>query len=104
MPEFHDTFLDGNELIVEAIEKYHSSSSEENLIAILETIRQRMHADGHFILYESYIRIATKVSESAIYGKSIYELSPDSKAAQAYEEFTREFLKDHREKNRDNER
>lgn len=50
MPENHDTFLDGNELIVEAIEKYRTSSSEENLIAILETIRQRMHADGHFIL------------------------------------------------------
>lgn len=50
MPEYHDTFLDGNELIVEAIENYRTTSSEENLIAILETIRQRMHADGHFIL------------------------------------------------------
>ena len=49
-------------------------------------------------VYESYIPIATKVSESAIHGKSIYDFSSDSKASKAYEELTKEFLKDHREK------
>ena len=50
MSEIHDPFLDGNERIAEAIAEYHSDGSGENLIAVLETIRQRMHADGHFIL------------------------------------------------------
>lgn len=49
MAEFHDTFLDGNELIEAAIDRYYKESRKETLIAILDTIRQRMHADGHFI-------------------------------------------------------
>ena len=49
MAEYHDTFLDGNELIEAAIDRYYEESNEEALIAILDTIRQRMHADGHFI-------------------------------------------------------
>lgn len=44
-----DPFLDGNELIEAAIEKYCSDRSSDNLTEVLETIRQRMHADGHFI-------------------------------------------------------
>ena len=58
----------------------------------------------HIKVYESYIPIATKVSESAIHGKSIYDFSSDSKASKAYEELTKEFLKDHREKKKDMER
>ena len=48
-PDFHDSFLDGNELIEAAIEHYYAESSKENLMAILDAIRRRMHADGHFI-------------------------------------------------------
>ena len=59
---------------------------------------------SHIKVFGSYIPIATKVSESAIYGKSIYDLSSDSKASQAYEDLTREFLKDHREKRKEMER
>ena len=44
-----DQFLEGNELIEKTIEKYHSNSSKENLVAVLDVIRQRMHADGHLI-------------------------------------------------------
>ena len=47
--DFHDPFLDGNEAIETAIAIYYEDSSKENLIAILETIRQRMHEDGHWI-------------------------------------------------------
>ena len=50
MAEYHDTFLDGNELIEAAIDRYYKERSKETLIAILDTIRQRMHADGHFII------------------------------------------------------
>lgn len=32
MAEYHDTFLDGNELIEAAIERYYKEGSEENLI------------------------------------------------------------------------
>lgn len=49
-PEFHDMFLDGNELIEEAISAYHADTSKEKLIAVLESIRTRMHADGHFMI------------------------------------------------------
>ena len=59
---------------------------------------------SHIKVFGSYIPVATKVSESAIYGKSIYDLSSDSKASQAYEDLTREFLKDHREKRKEMER
>ena len=46
---FHDSFLDGNETITAAIEKFYADSSKESLTAVLDAIRQRMHADGHFI-------------------------------------------------------
>jgi hypothetical protein len=39
MAEYHDTFLDGNELIEAAIDRYYRESSKETLIAILDTIR-----------------------------------------------------------------
>ena len=47
---FHDMFLDGNELIEEAISAYHADASKDNLISVLESIRTRMHADGHFMI------------------------------------------------------
>lgn len=47
--EYHDSFLDGNELIEEAITNFYNENNQENFINILETIRLRMHADGHFI-------------------------------------------------------
>lgn len=47
--EFHDSFLDGNELIEEAIANFYKENNQESFINILETIRHRMHADGHFI-------------------------------------------------------
>ena len=45
-----DPFHRGNERIEEAIARYHVDDSEENLYAILDTIRDRMHEDGHFFL------------------------------------------------------
>lgn len=48
-PSFKDSFLEGNDLIETAIDKYYEDGSKENLIAVLDAIRQRMHADGHFI-------------------------------------------------------
>ena len=44
-----DMFLDGNEKIEAAIAVYHAKSTRENLVAVLDVIRQRMHEDGHFI-------------------------------------------------------
>ncbi len=49
-PAFHDSFLDGNELIEEAIDIYYQDDSRDNLIAVLAMLRKRMHEDGHFIL------------------------------------------------------
>ena len=48
-PSFRDGFLEGNELIEAAIDKYYTEGSKDNLVAVLDAIRQRMHADGHFI-------------------------------------------------------
>ena len=44
-----DPFLDGNEMIETAISDYHADSSKDHLIAVLDAIRTRMHADGHFL-------------------------------------------------------
>ncbi len=46
---FRDPFLAGNELIEEAIDKFYADSCKKNLVGVLEAIRQRMHADGHFM-------------------------------------------------------
>ena len=46
---YHDSFLDGNEKIEAAIAQYYTDYSEESVAAILDTIRERMHADGHLI-------------------------------------------------------
>ena len=47
---FHDSFLDGNEMIEEAIRTFHEHSSKENLCAVLDAVRTRMHQDGHFMI------------------------------------------------------
>lgn len=49
-PAFHDTFLDGNEIIEEAIHVYHTEATKENLCNVLEAIRTRMHQNGHFMI------------------------------------------------------
>jgi|GEM_PF-218352 len=49
-PEFHDPFLDGNELIEQVISAFHAEATKERLSAVLEAIRQRMHEDGHFMI------------------------------------------------------
>lgn len=41
-----DHFLDGNEMIEAAISDYYADSSKDHLIAVLDAIRTRMHADG----------------------------------------------------------
>ena len=48
--DFIDTFLDGNEIIRDAVKRFCAETKKENLYAILEAIRQRMHQDGHFII------------------------------------------------------
>ncbi|MGX8686549.1 MAG: SseB family protein, partial [bacterium] len=45
-----DMFTAGNIQIEEAIHKFYKDGSRENLAGVLETIRQRMHEDGHFIV------------------------------------------------------
>ena len=42
--------LDGNSIIEEAIAQFNSKRTKENMIAVLEAIRRRMHEDGQFIL------------------------------------------------------
>ncbi len=44
-----DIFLDGNRIIDGAIDRYRGDGSEEALEAVLDAVRERMHADGHFI-------------------------------------------------------
>ena len=48
-PSFRNGFLEGNEIIEVAVDRYNEDDSKENLVAVLDAIRQRMHADGHFI-------------------------------------------------------
>lgn len=44
-----DYFLEGNEMLEKAIKRYHADSNRENLIAVLDAVRRRMHADGHLL-------------------------------------------------------
>lgn len=46
---YTNSFLQDNDQIEEAIHTYGTSPSDETLAAVLETIRARMHADGHFL-------------------------------------------------------
>ena len=46
----YDEFLNGNNVIEEAISAFYANSTQERLSAILEAIRQRMHEDGHFMI------------------------------------------------------
>lgn len=48
--DFHNTFLEGNTLIEDAIAHYYVDQNRDGLIAVLEAIRQRMHEDGHFLI------------------------------------------------------
>ena len=45
-----DPGLDGNTIIEDAIARFHADSSQENLIAVLSAIRQRMHEGGRFLI------------------------------------------------------
>ncbi len=47
---FHDPFLDGNEIIEEAILNYYNNTVRENLVAVLEAIIKRANENGHFII------------------------------------------------------
>ncbi len=47
---FHVFSLDGNELIEAAIHSYYSKATRETLNSVLDSIRTRMHQDGHFMI------------------------------------------------------
>ena len=46
---FRNPYLEGNEQIVEAIARFGEEGSKETLVGVLEAVRRRMHADGHFL-------------------------------------------------------
>ena len=50
LEEPHEDYLDGNSIIEEAIEHYYEDSTRENLVAVLESIRRRMHEDAHLMI------------------------------------------------------
>ena len=46
----HDIFLIGNEMLEQAISYLYVKDSKQALDTVIDTLRERMHADGHFIL------------------------------------------------------
>lgn len=48
--EMHDCFLDGNEKIDEAISRLAVEGTREAMVAVLDTIHNRMLQNGHFLL------------------------------------------------------
>ena len=48
--ELHDPFLDGNNIIEKAIADYYADFSNEKLFGVVQTIYQRMHENGHFLI------------------------------------------------------
>ena len=64
MTEYHDAFLDGNELIETAIQQHYEDSSEENLKAVTDAILKRQadkeqsfegYAPEQYALAQAYI-------------------------------------------------
>ena len=47
---FPDSFLSGNSMIEEAIARYYEESNQNNLLAVVNAILYRMHANGHFLI------------------------------------------------------
>lgn len=47
--EPYDPYVLGNELIETAINAYYAEGSTDNLKAVVESVRQRMHASGHLL-------------------------------------------------------
>lgn len=47
---FDDPFLQGNEMIEKAISTFHAETTKENLCAVMDSIRTRMHQDGHWMI------------------------------------------------------
>lgn len=50
IPEDNDNSLDGNNTIDTAIARFNDDKTKENLIAVLEAIRARIHEDGDLII------------------------------------------------------
>lgn len=46
----NDSYLDGNDVIEVAIDMFYQESSKDNLVKLLEAIRNRMNNDGYFII------------------------------------------------------
>ena len=47
---FPDSFLTGNSIIEDAIARYYEESNQDNLLAVVNAILYRMHANGHFLI------------------------------------------------------
>ena len=47
---FSNPFLQGNEKIEEAINAFHQEGSKDQMTLVLESLRNRMHEDGQFII------------------------------------------------------
>lgn len=80
-PAFHDPFLDGNELIEEAINAYHAEATKENLCAVLEAIRTRMHQDGHFMIPVITSEDGTEFSEPFIIPRDLFDMIAEMPSA-----------------------
>ena len=46
---YHNSALDGNEIIEEAIDRFEKDRNRDTLLEVLEAIRIRMREDGHFL-------------------------------------------------------
>lgn len=49
MPIFHDPYLDGNEMITDAVAVFNEDRSEDHLMEVLDAISQRIEEGGHLI-------------------------------------------------------
>ena len=47
---YHDPFLEGNEIIEEAIRSGYEEKTHESFVRVLESIRHCMHENGHFLI------------------------------------------------------
>lgn len=66
---FHDSFLDGNEIIENAIAEYHDDSNKEQLIAVLDAIRTQ---DTALTIFSTLNDRGLPLSDADIFKAKIY--------------------------------
>ncbi|MCR4671881.1 MAG: ADP-ribosylglycohydrolase family protein [Lachnospiraceae bacterium] len=84
-----DPFLEGNEIIREAVSAYYKAPSEETVFKVTEAVRTRMHADGHFLVPVTVSEDGTEFAFRTLLNKNGEECLAAFTSREEYEKGTK---------------